>query len=253
MSHHSSTSRIKSQARNIIWNVYRYFSTQWGGDSSTEVLQKTVRATQVSEKTVQRIVRQGSECAPNPISSPVYRAKKLRVRDKLDNFDKECIRKEVLSFYDRGEIPTVDALLEKIREEPVNFEGGTTTLWKIMREIGFKYGKVRSGRAILMERDDIVVKRNKYLRTIEKNRKCSPSIRRPEVFVDETWVIQNECVEQCWAVGDGSVGPKIKTGKGSRFIILHAGGENGFIPGAELLFKAKNGNRGDYHDAMDHE
>lgn len=207
----------------------------------------------MSEKTVQRIVRQGSECAPNPISSPVYRAKKLRVRDKLDNFDKECIRKEVLSFYDRGEIPTVDALLEKIREEPVNFEGGTTTLWKIMREIGFKYGKVRSGRAILMERDDIVVKRNKYLRTIEKNRKCSPSIRRPEVFVDETWVIQNECVEQCWAVGDGSVGPKIKTGKGSRFIILHAGGENGFIPGAELLFKAKNGNRGDYHDAMDHE
>ncbi|KAK4320060.1 hypothetical protein Pmani_009049 [Petrolisthes manimaculis] len=183
---HHSTSRFKSQARNIIWNVYRYFSAQWGGDSSAEVLEKTAKATNVSVKTVRRVQRQASECDPNPITSPVYHPKKLRVRIKLDDFDKECIRKEVLSFYERGEIPTVDALLERVREEPVKFEGGKTTLWKVIREIGFKYAKVRSGRAILMEREDIVVKRNQYLRAMEKNRKCSPLKRRPEVYVDET-------------------------------------------------------------------
>ena len=37
---------------------------------------------------------------------------------------------------------------------------------------------------------------------------------------------------------DGSVGPKLKSGKGARFIILHAGGENGIIPGAALVFKS---------------
>ncbi|KAK4307375.1 hypothetical protein Pmani_020894 [Petrolisthes manimaculis] len=208
---HHSTSRFRSQARNIIWNVYRYFSAQWGGDSSAEVLEKTAKATHVSVKTVRRVQRQASECDPNPITSPVYHPKKLRVRIKLDDFDKECIRKEVLSFYERGEIPTVDALLERVREEPVKFEGGKTTLWKVIREIGFKYAKLRSGRAILMEREDIVVKRNQYLRAMEKNRKCSPLKRRPEVYVDETWVNQNECVEQCWTISDGSVGPKIKT------------------------------------------
>ncbi|KAK3886425.1 hypothetical protein Pcinc_009429 [Petrolisthes cinctipes] len=169
MSHHS-TSRFKSPARNVIWNVYRYFSAQWGGDSSTEVLEKTAKATQVSEKTVKRIKRQASECDPNPLSSPVYCPKKLHVRYRLDAFDKECIRNEVLSFYERGEIPTIDDLLDRVREEPVKFEGGKTTLWKVMREIEFKYAKVRSGKAILMEREDIVVKRNQYLRAIEKNR-----------------------------------------------------------------------------------
>ncbi|KAK3883463.1 hypothetical protein Pcinc_012239 [Petrolisthes cinctipes] len=127
MSHHS-TSRFKSQARNVIWNVYRYFSAQWGGDSSTEVLEKTAKATHVSEKTVKRIKRQASECDPNPLSSPVYCPKKLHVRYKLDAFDKECIRNEVLSFYERGEIPTIDDLLDRVREEPVKFEEAKVVL-----------------------------------------------------------------------------------------------------------------------------
>lgn len=94
---------------------------------------------------------------------PVYRPRKLRVKDKLHDFDKESIRNEILSLYERGEIPIVDALLERGREEAVQFEGGTKTLWKVMREIGFKCAEVRSGRAILMEREDIVLNRNRYL------------------------------------------------------------------------------------------
>ena len=44
----------------------------------------------------------------------------------------------------------------------------------------------------------------------------------------------------------------MKTGKGARFIILHAGGSQGFIHGALLMFKSKLGNKGDYHDSMNH-
>ena len=40
-----------------------------------------------------------------------------------------------------------------------------------------------------MERDDIVAERNKYPREIDKNRKSDQP--RPEIFLDETWVIQN--------------------------------------------------------------
>ncbi|KAK3890687.1 hypothetical protein Pcinc_005381 [Petrolisthes cinctipes] len=97
--------------------------------------EKTAKATQLSEKWVKRIRRQASECNPNPFSSPVYCPKKLCVRDKLDDFDKKCIRYEVLS----REIPTIEALLERVRDEPVKFEGRKTTPWKVMREIRFKY------------------------------------------------------------------------------------------------------------------
>ncbi|XP_074659592.1 uncharacterized protein LOC141912265 [Tubulanus polymorphus] len=41
-----------------------------------------------------------------------------------------------------------------------------------------------------------------------------------------------------------------QNGKGARLIILDAGSRNGFVPGANLVFEAKNGS-GDYHHQMD--
>lgn len=248
-----SIHRFPSMVRNVVMNVYRYFSRQWGAESRNETVEKTATATGVSVRSVYRIKHEASECEPNPISSPVHPTKKLRVQDKLDCFDKECVRNEILAFYERGELPTLDELLQKINEKYENYTVGRTTLWEIIRKLGFRYKKVTSGRAILMERDDIVVGRNRYLRLLEKNRQCDPSDQLTEVFLDETWVNKNECVHKCWThQSDGKVGPKIKTGKGSRFIILHAGGAQGFIPGALLMFKSQFGTRRDYHDSMDH-
>ena len=73
------------------------------------------------------------------------------------------------------------------------------------------------------------------------------------MFLDETWVNQNECVDKCWTDSEGIMGPKVKTGRGARFILLHVGGVNGFVPGALLMFKSQDGNKGDYHDSMNHE
>ena len=39
------------------------------------------------------------------------------------------------------------------------------------------------------------------------------------------------------------------TGKGTRLIILGAGGENGWVPNTTLIFRSKK-NTGDYHDEM---
>ena len=49
-----------------------------------------------------------------------------------------------------------------------------------------------------------------------------------------------------------SVALKVPFGKGDRFIVVHAGSENGFIDGASLVFKAKT-SQGDYHDEMNGE
>lgn len=245
--------RFRSQTRKIILNVYHFFRGQWGTDSSSEVVEKTSKATDVSVSTVKRIRQEAARHGGSILPSPVQQSKRVRLRGNIDSFDKDCIRKEILSFYERGELPTLSALLEKVKEEPVNYHGGKTTLWKIVRELGFRHKKVTSGRAILMERGDIVAHRTEYLRLIEKNRNCSPSTRRQEVYIDETWVNQNECVQRCWTVADGSVGPKLKTGKGSRFIVVHAGSEEGFVQGALMLFRSKFGAKGDYHDSMDHE
>lgn len=49
-------------------------------------------------------------------------------------------------------------------------------------------------------------------------------------------------------MADGSVGSKVKTGKGARHIFVHAYGKDGFIPGAFLSYRSKNGNKSDYYD-----
>ena len=145
----------------------------------------------------------------------------------------------------------MDNILPKVKELPVDFKGGKTSLHKLIRNMGFRFRKVDSGRHLLMEREDIVATRCKYLRKIKENRESINP--RTEVYVDETWMNQNECVSKCWTTADGKMGPKVKTGKGAGFIIVHAGGEFGFVPGALLLFKSPNGSKGDYHQSMNHE
>ena len=57
---------------------------------------------------------------------------------------------------------------------------------------------------------------------------------------------------------DGKVADEIKGGmrkpfgKGTHLIILHAGGEDGWIEGADLVLQSKKGT-GDYHDEMNAE
>ena len=96
-----AVSRYGSQARNMIMSVYRYFSRDWGGESITEVMKKTSKATEVPLNTIKKIKRQASERGPDePFSSPEGLHKRIRVTNKLDNFEKECIRKEILAFYE---------------------------------------------------------------------------------------------------------------------------------------------------------
>lgn len=201
--------------------------------SISEIDEETAKAVGVCVRTVKAVKHQSTQGFP--IKSPPQRATPPSIFCKMDEFEKEAIRREIISFYERGELPTLENVLEKVKEAPINFAGGRTTLWKVLRELGFRFKKCSSGRQLLMERQDIVLARNKYLREIEKNTTSDNPLH--EVYLDETWINQRDSVGRCWTDSDGTVGPKVKTGKGARFIILHAGDRNGFIPGALLMFK----------------
>lgn len=70
----------------------------------------------------------------------------------------------------------------------------------------------------------------KYLRVLGTKQDAGDP--RPEMFLDETWVNQNKAVNKYWTADGKDVGSKLKTGKGERFIIVHAGGEEGIVLGA---------------------
>ena len=71
------------------------------------------------------------------------------------------------------------------------------------------------------------------------------------MYTDETWTKSHDEREKTWGEHDHITGGTKRgickpTGKGNRLIILHVGGEDGWIEGADLAFKCKKAIR-DYH------
>jgi hypothetical protein len=62
--------------------------------------------------------------------------------------------------------------------------------------------------------------------------------------LDETWCDTNHTTSHQWAAEDDSKNRKLPLGKGQRFVILHAGCEDGFLNGCELVFKGISTDQG---------
>ena len=233
----------------IIYNIYKYFERESAKSryrGPPKLTHKTAEATGYSERTVRRIIAEKSALSGAAFSSPT---KRYKVERKRIDFDTEALRRSVHEFYSDKKYPTLDSLLVSVKEKGI-FTGERTTLWKILRKMGFKYKMVNDKRYIY-EQSRIIVQRHEYLRRLRRNRREE----RPVVYLDETWANARDGVEKMWveddprAVGGTKGGIRKPSGKGSRLIILHAGSENGWIDGASLVFQSKKAT-GDYHDEM---
>ena len=113
------------------------------------------------------------------------------------------------------------------------FIGGHTTLWKVVREMGFHYKKHEKG----AEQPRTIQQWHDYLCRLRKNH--SPTEDHPVVYL-ETWVNAHHRQDTMWVDGDGDAGWKCPSGKGGWLIVLHAGTANGWVDGAEQVFRAKS-------------
>jgi len=162
----------------------------------------------------------------------------------------------VHSFFAKNLPPTLSAVLLKVNEDSNLPDFKRTTLWKLLKDAGFCFER-RHKKSILLEREDIIVWRHSYLRQIRECRKDDKYV----VFLDETWVNVGHKTNKVWVdstiktpkdayMAGFTTGLKDPTERGPRFVITHAGGENGFVKEAKLVFLAKKGKE-DYHDEMD--
>ena len=114
--------------------------------------------------------------------------------------------------------------------------------------MGFQYkARQSASRNLLKEKPDIVAKRQEFILKVRDLRLTG----RPFVYLDETWLNSGHTAGRCWLDADGNSGISgIPIGKGSRLIILHAGTNERWVPGALLCFQSKHGKE-DYHEEMD--
>ena len=138
----------------------------------------------------------------------------------------------------RRNIP-LDSLLQVLKEKEL-LSRGRISLWKLLLKMGFRYKKVNDKRYVY-EQSRIIQQGHQFLRRMRCNRKES----RPVVYLDEIWANLHDGKERTWVENDDKVaggtkgGMRKPSGKGTRLIILHAGGEDGWIEGADLVLQSK--------------
>lgn len=120
------------------------------------------------------------------------------------------------------------------------------TLHLLLRDMNFEFVK-RSWNSTLIERNDILLWRIKYIEDVYKYREQGISI----YYLDETWVNVGDCNNKIWQdktmmslrgdvfLNGLSFGTPSPTGKGKRLIVIHIGSEEGFVDGFLFMFKSK--------------
>ncbi|CAH2100876.1 unnamed protein product [Euphydryas editha] len=152
--------------------------------------------TGISEKTVTNISKEGEVAAST--STKISTPGKSRPRDskiQLDDFEMCAIRHKIHEFYVvRKELPTLTKILHELRND-IDYKGSRTTLWRIMKKMGFFFKKCQSNRKVLMERHDIVAWRFRYLNELRDNRNRE---QRPVIYLDETYIHSTYCAGKFW-------------------------------------------------------
>lgn len=247
---------IKGGDRETVLNVYTYLKKKYPDIPDTAVVKETCEATRTSQASFYRIKKEASK---GPLTTPKKKREvtyKTSRQMKYNNFIRTAIRRHVHAFYFKNEPPTITNILHNVNSDEDLPDFKFHTFYRLIKEIGFTFEK-RGNKSLMIERDDIIVWRHSYLRKIKQFRAEGRDI----VYLDETWINAGHTVSKVWKdktintpkdafLAGLSVGLKNPTARGPRYVIVHAGGKDGFIENSMKVFLAKK-NTADYHDEMD--
>lgn len=246
---------IHSDKKQCIVNIYKSVLNENPGILKDSAVQKVAAMVGVGKCTVYRFISAYQKDHVLGLKSPENKKKRPCAFDKIDNFTKCAIRRKVHEFFFKNEQPTVEKILCAVNEDSDLPSFKRTTFYGVLKQLGFKFS-TRGRNMFLADRDDIILWRRKYLRTIKKFREEGRAI----YYQDETWVNEGHTHNKVWIDGEIknrkdaflnglSTGLKNPTGKGKRLIVSHFGNEDGFVENASLIFQSKS--KGDYHNEMD--
>ncbi|XP_050305313.1 uncharacterized protein LOC126742623 [Anthonomus grandis grandis] len=208
------------------------------------VIQRAADATKLSTTTIANIKKNGIK-SDQDYAARISSKQKI-AKTKMTTYLKHRIRDTIYSMYARKEYVILATRREKFREEIEYFEFSIDSLRRWINSIGFKWKK-SNNKKYFMDLPNIVHKRINFLREYIKNRNVGPEGFTP-VFIDETWIFSKGSFCSSWQ-DDTKHTDSRKNSEGHRYIVVHAGTKDGFIKGANSIFKSGL-KTGDYHDNM---
>lgn len=191
----------------------------------------------IGETTIFNTIKEYRES--RTVSSPNRERRYTNVTSKTDEFDKHAIRRKIHGIWINREVPTLNKILSVINKDESLPSFSRSTLHRLLKSMDFQYTK-RGQNSALLESNDLILWRRKYLRNIQTYREEG----RPIYFLDGTIQSNHDGVSQ--KLTTGVVNSCVEE---KRLIVIHIGSEDGFVPGALLSFETKK-NINNYHDEM---
>jgi len=209
---------------------------------------RTATGLGIGVATVKRILSRHSRSGEQVVVLPAKRPGRPpeRVLQNVQPVVRQFIRSENL----KGRRVSLD-LIGRVLSSEHGIDIPRMTLWRAIKRWGFTHGEGRR-RNSLKEQDRVILARRNYLRAKRSNRNPDGTLKRPEVYLDETYINKNHSSRFTWYLDEDGPWVNKPSGAGQRLILVHAITENGWVDGAELVFEAKK-RTGDYHGQMNWE
>lgn len=186
---------LQSSAQKVIANTHAFFQAY---STSPRILEDdplslTCQATSLGKRAVKKVlenVRTGNIKTPGKT-----RTLPLTKQGQIDKFNGDIIKRIIQGYYKRNEAPFVrdvhrdfeSRMTETVRDEDGSerevptFKCSEKTFRKILRRLGFKFGKINLRDAVLMK-PEIVNWRGKFLNALRKNKNSTNPM--PVIYLD---------------------------------------------------------------------
>lgn len=239
------------EMKQLVINLKLYFDEErknFKEVSTRNPTLRTARGLGIGEATVKRILADYRK-PRTTLKVPTWKPKgkpDYRAAVNLQPVIREYVRAQNLAGQRVG--------VEKLRHYLLEAHGAnisSVTLWRTLKRWGFSYGTGKR-RSALKEQAYVVLARRHYLRQKRANRDSDGNLKRPEVYLDETFINKNHSAQFTWYLEEDGPWVNKPSGKGPRLIIVNAITAQGWVKGAELVFEAKK-RTGDYHGQMNWE
>ena len=201
--------RYSDDAGAIIENVYKFCMEEKKSGmklSLNRVWDRAAALTGVSRSTAKTIVEEKK--AQDEHQQPKQPPSSTSIVS-LDDFDKGSVQRIIASMYSLKKVlPTLDKIRTELKQS-IGYTGSKDCLRKDL--LHTKSANTRCGvnQKVLMERQDEVLSRIRYLRVVSELRKAG--------YTDETYIHTSHAVPKCWQ--DSTTGLKIPFSKGNLRIV----------------------------------
>jgi transposase len=237
------------EMRQLVVNLKLHFDQEKKAGKSVSTKNATGRVAQglgIGQATVKRIIAAHKQGKGDIVEEKERGKPPYRLSLNLQPVIREFIRQKNLKGQKIGAEQIREYLL---RKHSVDIP--MSTFLRSLNRLGFTYG-VGKRRTALKEQDYVVVARRRYLRRKIANRGNDGSLKRPEVYLDETYINKNHSGLFTWYLEEDGPWVNKPSGKGPRLIVIHAITVNGWVDNGQLVFEA-NRRTGDYHGQMNWE